>query len=406
MKERLLTYLYYNNEYYGVELISKGGQAYFYGLGLKQQKKEVNIIKTFEADAINLLQDHIPKQRAINLVVNTDAVLTKTIETPKVINDNLQLVHSAFPNIDSNAFYYEILRQDMHCFISICRKDYLEDLITSLQSLKLNIINITLGHSVVSTLNQSISQNELLSNNSLLTFNNGQLLTVKTIELSKFETYTINGLELNNTHLLSASAALQILLKNSFLDSNINDKTRALTDDFIQDRIFSQALKVGMVSVLTILLINFFLFNHYYSGVNTLRETSQLITTSKAQILQLNAKVTKTEKMIHDVLKSGASKSSFFASDLIHDMPETILLSALNYHPLLKRIKADKPILADTNIIILSGASSDRQLFSTWISSLEAKSWVTHVEIISYEDTSKTKALFSLKLTMHHEKEN
>ncbi len=406
MKARLLTYMYYRNQYYGIELISKEGQLHFYGLGLKQQKQEVIITKSFETTNESPLQHHIPKQCAISLVINTDAVLTKTIETPKVINDELQLVYSAFPNIDISGFYYDILRQEHYSFISICRRDYLDDQIAKFQSLQLNVIDITLGYTAISTLSGSITQTELLSSNSHLVFNSGQLQAVKKVEPRTIETYDINGLQIDSTHLLSTSAALELILKRNTRTTNINEKTKVLTDDFKQDRIFNQGLKAGVITILSVLLINFFVFNHYYNGVNTLRETSQLITTSKEQILQLDTKVSKTEKMIDDLLKSSTSRSSFYASDLIHDIPETILLSTLNYQPLLKRIKDDKPILTDTNNLLLSGASSDRQLFSTWISSLEAKPWIAHVEIISYEDVSTSKALFSLKLTMQHEKKN
>lgn len=128
-----------------------------------------------------------------------------------------------------------------------------------------------------------------------------------------------------------------------------------------------------MAILLGILLINFFLFNHYYSAVNELQQTSQ-------------------------INKSSSSKSSFYVNAIIESLPTTILLSELNYQPLLKRIKAEKAIENEVNTILISGASTRSVSFSKWITSLEFFDWTRSVEILSYKDISKSTSDFSIKL--------
>ena len=79
------------------------------------------------------------------------------------------------------------------------------------------------------------------------------------------------------------------------------------------------------------------------------------------------------------------------------------MLSEYNYQPLIKRVKPDKPILLDQKVIIVSGRSSDSELFSTWIAELEEIDWIKKVDIISYGLDSNRFPDFKIKISLSDE---
>ncbi|WP_308990634.1 hypothetical protein QLS71_004040 [Mariniflexile litorale] len=162
-------------------------------------------------------------------------------------------------------------------------------------------------------------------------------------------------------------------------------------------------MKFGLVFILIGLLFNFFVFNYYFEAVHSLQQTSQINQTTKQKLLELNGSVNKSQKMVDDMLKSSSSKSSFYVNAVIQGLPNSILLTEVNYQPLLKRIKSGQSIETDHNTMLVSGESNHSESFSKWIADLEVIDWVEKVEILHYEDTSTLVSNFSLKLIIAHD---
>ena len=398
MKERLITYLKYGNRFCGVEHTQKNGKDFFYGLVLKRKKKQLDIEKSLETESVNELKSLIPKGRAVNLVVNTNAVLTKRIQgNSKEIR---KIVYEAFPNIKIEDFYFQIINSGRYGFVSICRKSYVNDLLNKYQAKGLLVMDFTLGNIICSTLVQFLNLSKIHSSNATIILENQKITDISLNDLEHRLNYTLNGLEVKSTELLSFASALNLLLKNQTVESGYNDLKKELSTTFNQKQFSDQFPKVGLGSLFIILLINFMFFNHYYNKVNTLKETALVVETSKAKMIELNEKVEKTEKMVNDVLKNSSSKSSFYVNDIINGLPDHILLKEFDYQPLLKRIREDKPIENQKNTIHISGLTYKQVLFSQWISLLENKPWIGSVNILSFEDSNSKASSFMIRLNM------
>jgi hypothetical protein len=404
MKEDLLSYLKFGNRFCSVEVAQENAENRYYGIILKKKRKELDIEISFSVNNIELLKTHIPKSKPITLVINTDSVLTKKVQGKTIVQE--QLVHRAFPNIKIEEFYFETITQDENHFISICRKSYVDDLLEVFSSCGFVIINFTLGNLITSSISSFIGKNDIHTSNRLISIEDSQIIDISSEPITQEVTYSINGLEVKNHFVLGFAAALKLLLKNTIIKSSFTDRKAKLNTDFQQKQFANQFLKIGLIFLFVALLINFLTFNHYYNEVNALRETAQILESSKAKMLSINEKVEKTEKMVEDVLQSSASKSSFYVDVIINNLPESILLKELNYQPLLKKIKEDKIIENHKNIIIISGESTNSLEFSQWISKLENFEWIASVEILSFEDLSKSSSSFTIKLNMRNDTEN
>lgn len=398
MLNRFLTYLKYGNLFCGIEHSSKNGTDIIYGIQLKQSKGELNIESSFEEKTIEDVSYKLANYQHLNLVINNDKVLSKYIESDQ--QDTLKLVYKGFPNVNLNDFYFEVLSQKKYHFISLCRKDYVDNIIKDYEKHKISVINFSLGNNLIETITNFIKEeDEIFSSNSKIQLKNNHIVQIEKDEVIT-ENYVVNGLNIFNSHLLALSGALQPLLNNQNTLTNFSEEKNRLTNEFKQTRFFNQFLKLGGLFILGLLLVNFFFFNHYFNKVNELKQVSEINQTTKSQIIKLNESVSKKQKMMDDLLKSNGSKTSFYSNKIMQSLPSSILLSEFNYQPLLKRIKAEKEIELENNIITISGTSSVSEVFSSWINTLEQQNWIIKVDIIDYGSTSSNTSDFKIKIVL------
>lgn len=396
MFDVISTYLQFGNRFCGIEHASENGQDKLHVTLLKKAKKEVDVENSFNTTTVELLTEQLPKNQHAVLIINNESVLTKKIKSDQT--DDLKLVHKAFPNIKLEDFYYEVLIQKSIHFVSICRKDYVDKLITQYKTHGISIINISLGSISAFSICGFINSKTILTSNTLISIQDNDIVDIEKVSNLEQKEYDVNGIKVSNRQLISFSGALTSILNNHQSHTNFEAYKKLLINNYKQSRFFSQFLKFGLVFLLGLLLINFFFFNHYFNSVNTLQQTSQINQTTKNKVLELNEKVTKTQKMVDDMLKSRTSKSSYYVNAIVQSLPTTILLSELNYQPLKKRIKAEQHIQNNINTILISGASTSSASFSKWIGGLDSANWIHKVEILSYEDISKSKSNFNIKL--------
>ncbi|MCD2257587.1 hypothetical protein [Psychroserpens luteolus] len=394
MLSKIWTYLQYGNRFCGIEHTNNDSIIVSV---LKQSKKELDLDSGFEAKTIEEVSKTLQKNQHATLVVNNENVLSKTIESEQ--KDISKLVFKAFPNINIEDFYIEIISEGSSHFISICRQDYVDGLIASYSEKNIHIITVSLGNSLISSIKPFLKTNRVQTSNAHIAVANTQITEI-TKDATEDKSYDINGLNVSSRHLLSFSGALQTILKSDTTITNYEQKNNDLHNGFKQVQFFNQFLKFAGLFILSILLINFFVFNHYFNQVNDLKQISEVNASTKQHIVDLDASVAKKQKMVDDLLKSNGSKTSFYANRVMLSLPQTVLLSEFNFQPLNKRIKANKPIDLNTDIISISGSSSDSEAFSNWVSQLEDISWIEKVDIVNYESATSKVSDFKLKIVL------
>ncbi|AXP80813.1 hypothetical protein CJ739_1727 [Mariniflexile rhizosphaerae] len=401
MLERFKTYLEYGNRFCGVEHGSHNGQEAFYATVLKKDRKSVSVVDFFDSADFEGMVSKLNKKQPVFLVVNNDSVLTKHIESSQT--EASKLMHNAFPNINPEDFFYEIVSQGSSHLLSICRKAYVEGLVLDYKGHGFSVIGISLGNGLVTGIAPFLDSTSIMTSNACLTMNMGAVASIEKKNIEDTVTYDVNGLRANNFQLLSMAAALDIVLERFRPLSNFGILKLSLKNDYKQARFFAVFVRFGLLFILCGLLINFFVFNHYFETVNALQQTSQINQTTKSSLLELSERVNKSQKMVDDMLKGSASKSSFYVDAIVRGLPSSILLTELDYQPLLKRIKSGQSVVIDNNTLLVSGESNDSASFSEWIADMEDIDWIQKVEIINYGDASSSVASFSLKLMMVHD---
>lgn len=403
MFQSITSYLLFGNQYCGIEHTSRHNTELIYTTILKKDKKALHLQDTFESDNIENLSKDIPKNTHAYLILNNENILTKKLEGG-TSEETLKLVHHAFPNINANDFMYDVLVQNGTCFVSICRKTYIEEIINAYKSKGISIINISLGNMIIASTIDYINSNTVSTSNAKIDVSNNEILEIETSQTIDHFNYDINGLDTNNKLLLSLSGALVSILGNLKSITNYETEIQQLKTAYSNSVFFRKFLTFGLILIFSALLINLLVFNHYFNKVNALQQTAQVNQNMKAQVTELNEKVTKSQKMVDDLLHNNNSKSSYYINEIIKELPASIQLEELNYQPIVKRIKSEEAIKNEPHVILVSGQSTGSDTFSNWISLLEKKPWLNKVEVTDYADISNAVANFTFKILLDHDK--
>lgn len=401
MFQQTTSYLRFGNRYCGIEHNSIGGKETINASILKKNKKELQIDTVFECNTIEGLSELIPKNSHAFLVLNNDNVLTKKVENGQ--REAIKLVHQAFPNINSNDFMYEVLVQNDVHFIAICRKSYIEEIIESYKRKKIAIINLSLGNLLIANITDFIDETIVSTSNAKIEISNNEVIGIESSQTIDNSNYDINGLEVNNKSLISVAAALVSALDNLKSVTNFESEKLQLKTAHVQTVFFRKFLAFGLIFVFSALLLNSLLFTHYFNKVDLLQQAAQVNQDVRIQITDINEKVSKSQKMVDDLLNNNDSKSSYFINEIVKELPASVQLTELDYQPLLKKIKVEEAIKNEVNVILVSGASTDSNTFSNWIALLEKKKWLSKVEVTDYADISNTRADFKFKIYLNHE---
>lgn len=398
MFEKLKTYLLFGNTYCGIE---HHGKSTIEAILLQKQKNTLEVINAYNENAIETISKKLPKKQHTFLVINNDEVLSKYIEN--VSKDDNQLLYNAFPSVSKNDFYYEIHSAQSNHLVSICRKSYIDKLIETYLEYGIQIVGFSLGNSLTAVVNDFIKEDRYFTSNATITKENEVLSATEFTEYSSKQLYDINGIDIQNSKLLSFAGALSYILQREKTTVNFEEKIKNLLQAFKEKRFFSQFFIFGLGLILLLLLINFFVFNSYFQEVELMKKTSQVNVMQKDKLLQLKLTTDEKQKTVDDILKNTTSKSSYYIDNIALSLPKTIQLSALDYQPITKRIKKDKPILLKESVIVISGISTDNDFFSNWIKVLENFDWVKSATVVINGTKGKNNTDFSVTIQMKNE---
>lgn len=369
----------YGKKYAAVEHAEKNT---FHFLQLSKKKNEFVISKKKHTNNFEAIIEEIKGQKHFFLVLNDEQVLTKKI--PNSSSEEKKNVRTAFPNITLSDFYYDVFtNKQKNSFVAIARKEYVHRIISNYKKVGIAVIDFSLGNNVIRNLEAVVGNKSIYSSNAINSFDTNALIEINTAAVTS-ETYKINDLEVSNNEVLTLGGIISYYTKNS--SSEIHEN---LKENYIQKRFFDVGLKVGLGFLMILLLTNVLFFIAYTGKVNSIIGELQHRETYKNQLNELQSEVTQKKRLVESVNAASNSNLSRYIDELGISVPPKILLTQLNFHPNKGTIKADKPLVFESNKIIIKGVSIEDEPFSKWIATLERKSWIASITIHEFGQGKK-----------------
>lgn len=380
-------------KYIGIEFFSVNNKDSIAFVQVEKNKSGLIISKNEVFDTIESLSKEKTNCAAV-LVINNIHVLQKEIQGND--SNDKKLLHKAFPNLNTEEFYYEIWRKDTITIISICRKNYVDNLIHSLQS-SFKITSVSLGVCAIANLT-SFSVPDVIATSTQTLFLSAEE-NILHPEIKQNKNYIINELSILNINILGFASVLKLIFpsKNT---GTIIDLNTLLTEDFKQKTFFEKGIKIGIGFILIVLVINFFLFSYYFDKATVINEKVSLNKTGIENIKRIKERIKDKEQILKDFTDISSSRSALLINKIISALPSSILLSEIIYHPLEKKVKNEEQIILLDNTINIIGTTLSNQAFTSWIENIEEIKEVKEVTIVSFGKNPENETVFSIKIVV------
>jgi hypothetical protein len=305
----------------------------------------------------------------------------------------------AFPNIKVNDFYYEMAGEGT-VWATLCKREVVDSLLGQLESWGFHILGFQLGHSPLFPLGQTLEGHVLTRKGQQLCFQQGQLRSVTDQDTTASQAIDMEGLSLTSQSIVPFGLLLAHL-QGQVNPNNFEQRNGDFRENLHLQRYFSFGIKAGLGLILGVLLLNFLVFQHYFSEVGRLQ--AQLSTDKAAgeKLRSLSDQVAQKEKRVQSLLSNAGSQTSKYLDILGAMVPGTVLLDRLEYQPLLKKPKQGDPLLLETDIYLIGGNSNDPVAFSDWLAKLEGLDWIANVSTLEYDYQKRNNTQFLIKIERH-----
>ncbi len=400
MLNKLISYNPIRKTLLALEHSIQGDKLLILGLEIQLKKGELDISRSFITKSIRDVVDYAKNTQKISLVITDDNILTKEVSST---DTEIEILLEAYPNLNLDDFYYQILKTNTKSFVSVCRRDYVDTIIQNYKKENILITNLSLGNLKMAALTSYIQNEEILNHTSLIQIQDKQVTAILPNTNHDQQDYTLEGLTIASSYTLPMAIVLDSFLPETKIIGNIEEKNLQLQNEYKESTFFKKTLQYGIGFLLITLLINFFVFNAKYKKWQGLQEEIQVYTTQNESIKKQQSIVGTKEAIVNSILTTGFSKSSLYADQIIQSMPTTVLLNSFTYQPTAKTIRSDKPILLKNNSISVTGNSTDKADFTAWLNAIEDLVFVDTVTIIKYGMDKKNTSGFEITINLAHD---
>lgn len=377
----------------GVEAILNSDGKIMFNMVVLSIKKGIITIekKIFGVEGLDDFVTQIPEGIAISLVLNGRGILHKKFNNLHE-GEYTKVIQEILPNANVEDFYLQQFINDSGNFVSIARKNVIDNLLSQLKERKQNIINLALGPFTVNFIIPLLEIKEAISlPNFILQFNKNEIKEIKTNNLPVTEKELFLGKEKLEINLLIAySSALQMLLPSvesvcADIDSVVQEK-----EEFVQKNIFKVAGWGVLIAFLMLLMVNFFLFSYFSSESQQLLSKESISRSMITKMESLQKDVKEKESFLSNAGWLQSSKASFYSDRIAASVPTSIRLTELRVNPINeKQSRQEKKNVFETNTLRIAGICNKPTELNPWINKIKEIEGVKIAEIENYTFDNK-----------------
>lgn len=281
-------------------------------------------------------------------------------------------IGQVFPGISINQFCIQEYRSGFgEIFLSVCRSDQLELILSDFQKSGVFIVNVLLGPFSLESIE---IENGFYSGRNSITFTEGR---VTGIERSNEEpqSLTFSQSVLMGDSVIAYSNAVSYF--NAISNIKISGiEINSLKKNYIFEKSFRLGTAVSLLLIFVILAINFYYFNFFKKQQEELDFKLKYSSELSRKLENLGAEYQLKEQLIK---KSGIldkTRVSFYLDQLLQIMPNNIKLRSINYQPIGHKVKENEEIGYETKIITILGVAESGVAVNNWLRSITSLSWV------------------------------
>lgn len=371
---------------------------------IQRNKTTINIIDKIRLSNIIQLQNWIEKNNYNNqpilLLINGDKILHRLIDEQAHSNKEL-LLKELIPNGSLNDFYLQEYKFDSgQAFISIARINYIDGILSQLNSIENNIINISIGplplfltyKLILKQNTQQLYQADINNYHFAFTENGIAEYSISDYTNEIYNQSYLNFVneEISSDHLLAYSSGISFLL-SPLSEVNIPHTNAITNKNELYFNILSKNIIAGSLAVLFIILLVSSIFYSLYS--NKFDNTEQLLSSYQTQLLIHRTELeirNKENEVLQNYGLVNKGNIAYYADQITKTLPNGIYLNKLEIFPP-KSNTEDAAEIIETNRIIINGNCFSSSDIVDWSNQLKEYQWIDKLTINHYkqEDINK-----------------
>jgi hypothetical protein len=283
------------------------------------------------------------KPGPLALCLTGKGILTKEIQPVAVTSQ--QLIGQVLPNANAADFYFQLDQKAGLTLVSIVRRSVADGLIKELTALGFPVVSLSLG---------TLADEDAVSG-------------VKPELMSAYY------------------SAFQVLLKQEIVgvDHAVIKENRLHA--FAKAKVIGIAVVFGCV-MLVLLMVNFFMFNHYETeaGRLSLKRNRSGMQVKKFQ--QMESDILQKTSLVASAGWAGGYPYAWLTDQLMAGRPAAVAISGLSINPLkIQRATISAAEIYETKKIRISGTCDKAATLNNWLFEIRAKAWVKDCGIMTYE---------------------
>lgn len=382
MKDRL----FFSNLFCAVEYtFDSDGIEQFHTLQLTKKKNELILTNSKTFTDVNSVFSHLKsiKQEHIVLVVNNNQVLSKSIN---IVEPNSNKVFkNAYPTLSYNDFYIQVAYSEHDSWISIVRNSYITQLVGEYAKHDISVLEVHLGNVSISSIVEMIDYKEVFTSNAMVTIDEGKLQAIKYKQFDSYN-YAVNGIKFHSKYILSLASIVDFYIKkNQHFNPNY-------LSDYKDKKVFNLGYKLALGLIFTMVLVNFLFFNNYNKNVNSLEQELEIKRGAKTKLKAISINLNKKRKLLSELQNSRLLSVSKYSDQIVAEIPKSVLLTEINYQPIVGRIRKGKATNFNIKEIEVKGVLHNYVEFTRWIDNIERKPWVNQLVKLSTEKDKRKKS--------------
>ncbi|HNP66314.1 MAG TPA: hypothetical protein PKH16_00280 [Aequorivita sp.] len=399
MLSKLRSYWNYGSTFCGIEMTTVEGREKLFGATAKKRQGEFTELDFFQFSLTDV-DKNLPKQQHCFLAINSDKVLIKSVPTQE---NYLKTVSTAFPGLSLKDFYYEILKTPHNSIVSICRKDYVQNVLVALERKQISVLGFHLGITPLQVLVPMLKGEKVSVPRYQIGIEDNNIKDVVSTEHQNGLTYELEDIKVASEYLLSLALLFNYTGAAFNSSNNFTEENKNLSKLHQEKVFFKKGMFLGVGLLLVSLLVNTFFFNAYFKKEQQLNEELLFMEAQQKGMEGKLEAVSKKEQLADHILNSGTSKSSYYLNSIVAVKPSSIGFSDIQYQPLGRSIRPDKPIEYSQNSIVVSGESKDKGDFSKWIIDLGKLQWIEKASVVHYGNAGRDLSSFSITIAIKNE---
>lgn len=387
---KLLSKIITLKKLYVVGVIRNDEEEIFHIISLSKSKNSLVVNSQESFVGFDALVKTLDKK--IPVIVNIDG---KGVLNKKISFENEEDL-SWQRNLDLETIFYTSYESQGKKFISFCRRTAADGIITTLQSHKIDVLDVYIGNFLSALLQDTLKNEQIVTGNLELHFEAGIL--------ERFQKYNDAGVQykIGDTTVTNKTLPLYAVGLAYFVKPDAVSKSD-IPQLQPEERIYKQAFNyfgLGMLLFFFTSLLASYLLIQYYINANAQLNIQNLYS-DKAykEIITLEAEKRNKEKLIKELGLLSDKFYTFYAYEILKTVPATISLNQLEINPLIKEVEHDEKAEFDQGTIVLKGSTSNEYFFDNWVDLVKKLGWVKKLEIESLEKDKKQHTIFTITIS-------